>query len=214
MHYERTPEIREKNRQASTGRKHTLKTKEKMKQAALNRKTHSMSGKHHSQETREKISRSAMGNKRAQGSRGWHHSPEARAKISAARHIAKYPPERIEKMKASMIKHVSLNLPKCKCAIHTKYHTSSLAQKMAGLFLYGFSSVIIEHKLGRYIVDAYLPKDNLVFEADGDYWHNLPDIKKHDVKRDKYIFNKFGAYTIRMTEKEINHAFAFHVMGK
>jgi very-short-patch-repair endonuclease len=38
-----------------------------------------------------------------------------------------------------------------------------------------------------YRVDAYMPALRLVCEADGDYWHGLPDVKVRDFYKDQFL---------------------------
>jgi len=44
-----------------------------------------------------------------------------------------------------------------------------------------------QHRVGRFLVDFYLPERNLVIEADGDYWHSLEKNKKNDLKKNRYM---------------------------
>lgn len=55
---------------------------------------------------------------------------------------------------------------------------------------------------GRFIVDAYIPSLNLVVEADGKYWHNLPEIKGKDNAKNAYL-TKCGYNLLRLPEDEI-----------
>lgn len=56
--------------------------------------------------------------------------------------------------------------------------------------------------LNRYKVD-FLIEDCIIIEADGDYWHNLPNIKEKDNKRDvildaeRFIIFRFWEHEIR-----------------
>ena len=53
------------------------------------------------------------------------------------------------------------------------------------------------------IVDFYLPEYRIVIQCDGDYWHNLPNVKERDEKQDRVLsFNGFNVY--RFWEYEIN----------
>jgi len=56
----------------------------------------------------------------------------------------------------------------------------------------------------KFVVDAYIPKFNLVIEADGDYWHNLDRVKKRDRAKNAYL-EKCGFGLLRLTETEINN---------
>lgn len=57
---------------------------------------------------------------------------------------------------------------------------------------------------GKFLVDAYVPKFNLVIEADGDYWHSLPRVMKKDKAENAYL-KKCGYNLLRLSEKEINN---------
>lgn len=57
---------------------------------------------------------------------------------------------------------------------------------------------------GRFVVDAYIPSLNLVIEADGNYWHNLPKIKGKDKAENAYL-TKCGYNLLRLSETEINN---------
>lgn len=57
------------------------------------------------------------------------------------------------------------------------------------------------------IVDFYLPEYRIVIQADGDYWHNLPDRKERDSQQDAVLtFNGFNVH--RFWEHEINESVA------
>ena len=55
---------------------------------------------------------------------------------------------------------------------------------------------------GKFIVDAYIPSLNLVIEADGSYWHNLPKVRGKDKAENAYL-TKCGFKLLRLTETEI-----------
>jgi len=40
--------------------------------------------------------------------------------------------------------------------------------------------------LGSYVADAYI-EPNIIIEVDGEYWHNYPDGREEDRKRDKEL---------------------------
>jgi very-short-patch-repair endonuclease len=44
-----------------------------------------------------------------------------------------------------------------------------------------------QYRIGRYIADFYLPEYNLVIEADGEFWHNLPKMIEKDKRKDAYL---------------------------
>jgi len=56
--------------------------------------------------------------------------------------------------------------------------------------------------LDKYRVDFLIDDDWLVVEADGDYWHRLPNIVEKDIIRDK-ILKENGFITLRFWEHEI-----------
>lgn len=57
---------------------------------------------------------------------------------------------------------------------------------------------------GKYKVDAFVPKHNLVIEADGVYWHSLPRVVKKDKEKNEYFLAN-GYNLLRLTEKEIKN---------
>jgi len=61
-----------------------------------------------------------------------------------------------------------------------------------------------EKRIGKYIADFYIPAQNLIIECDGDYWHSLPDVKKRDKQKDKYL-RKQGYTVKRLPEKVIKN---------
>lgn len=44
--------------------------------------------------------------------------------------------------------------------------------------------------IGPYACDFYVPSANLVIEADGAYWHSLPDNKIRDRRKTTFLLNK------------------------
>jgi len=50
---------------------------------------------------------------------------------------------------------------------------------------------IPQHRIGPYVVDAYIPSSFAVVEAWGDYWHTLPGAPERDIKRIEY-FRQLG----------------------
>lgn len=57
---------------------------------------------------------------------------------------------------------------------------------------------------GHFMVDAYIPKLNLIIECDGEYWHNLPKTIKRDRAKNAYL-KKCGYNLLRLSETEINN---------
>lgn len=62
----------------------------------------------------------------------------------------------------------------------------------------------IQKRIGRYLVDFYLPHLSLVIECDGDYWHSRPGVAEKDKRKDKWL-RKNGYSIIRLTETEIRN---------
>jgi very-short-patch-repair endonuclease len=56
--------------------------------------------------------------------------------------------------------------------------------------------------IGRCIVDFYIPDCNLIIEADGWYWHNKPEVKARDKRRDAWLRSK-GYWVERICEQKI-----------
>ena len=54
-------------------------------------------------------------------------------------------------------------------------------------------------------VDFYLPEYRIIIQCDGDYWHNLENVKERSVRQDKLLtFNGFNVY--RFWEHEIKES--------
>ena len=62
---------------------------------------------------------------------------------------------------------------------------------------------VTQHQIGPWCVDAFVPSLNLVIEADGDYWHSLPNVVVRDKKKTGYL-RKAGYTVARLTETQIN----------
>ncbi len=89
-------------------------------------------------------------------------------------------------------------------AASNKYPTSIEKKVYSELIKRGF--LFEKQKLinGKFLVDAYIPKLNLVIEADGDYWHSLDRVKKRDKAKNAYLA-KCGYNLLRISETEINN---------
>jgi len=61
---------------------------------------------------------------------------------------------------------------------------------------------LAEHRIGPYLADIFLPRQRLVIEADGIYWHSLAAVRKRDVKRDEDM-KRWGYAILRVSEKQI-----------
>lgn len=53
-----------------------------------------------------------------------------------------------------------------------------------------------------YRCDFAVPEAMLIIECDGDYWHNLPGVKRKDAHKDKYL-RACGYTVLRFTESQI-----------
>jgi very-short-patch-repair endonuclease len=60
----------------------------------------------------------------------------------------------------------------------------------------------------KYMADFYLPENNMVIEADGNYWHKYPLGNKIDFIRTKELINK-GYKIIRFWESDIHKRITF-----
>lgn len=57
----------------------------------------------------------------------------------------------------------------------------------------------------KFRLDFLLPEFNIVIECDGDYWHNLPEVKTRDKSKNAYI-RACGYSLYRFWESEINES--------
>lgn len=62
-----------------------------------------------------------------------------------------------------------------------------------------------EQVIGRWVVDFALSDGRTIIEADGDYWHSLPQSIARDVRKDAYLIHH-GYTVLHITESEINNA--------
>lgn len=58
-----------------------------------------------------------------------------------------------------------------------------------------------QHRIGSFYVDFLLP-NNIVIEADGDYWHSRPEVAEKDRRKDAYLTSE-GYRVLHLTESEI-----------
>jgi very-short-patch-repair endonuclease len=65
---------------------------------------------------------------------------------------------------------------------------------------YGADGFETEKAFGSYCADAYTPEDNIVWEADGSYWHRDAD---KDQRRDAFIIDSGVSAVIRFSDKEL-----------
>ena len=101
-------------------------------------------------------------------------------------------PEIIEKIKIARARQIC-----------PKYDTSIEIKVQEALKALGIVFTKHELLLGRYRVDIFI-EPNIVIEADGDYWHNLENVKRIDKDRDYNLINN-GFIVYRFWEHEINN---------
>lgn len=61
-----------------------------------------------------------------------------------------------------------------------------------------------QRPISNKIIPDFFIEPNICIYADGDYWHNLENVKTNDQKINIYL-NKSGYKVIRFTESEINN---------
>ena len=62
-----------------------------------------------------------------------------------------------------------------------------------------------QHIINNYIVDFYIPQNNMVIEVDG-LQHRSPEMKAEDAKRDAELA-RLGISVVRYSNKDINENF-------
>lgn len=55
-------------------------------------------------------------------------------------------------------------------------------------------------RIGRYVVDAYDEQNNVVYEADGSFWHRDKD---REARRDSYLLERGIARVVHLNEKQL-----------
>lgn len=81
---------------------------------------------------------------------------------------------------------------------------SSIEVKMQKLFEGAGLAFTPQFVIGQYVTDFAFPKEKLVVECDGDYWHNLPNQKVKDRRKDGFLKHN-GWKIVRLWEYEINN---------
>jgi len=196
----RSPEVRARMREWMKGHYVSEETKQKLSIRLKGRKiseetrrkmSNSHKGKKLSFETIEKLRQAIKG--RPSPLRGTKRSPDICKRISKGRadSWAKVPKEeRLKRM---------LKLR----AICGKKRPTSIEKAVMGVLEQMGETFKFQYPFGRFVVDFYLPKRNVVIEADGTYWHSIPERQKQDKAKDKYLAS-LGIKVIRITDKEIN----------
>lgn len=87
---------------------------------------------------------------------------------------------------------------------NVKYEATSIEVAMADELDFRGIKNIPQYNLGdKFSLDFLLPEYNIVIECDGDYWHNIPEVKTRDKSKNAYI--KACGYSLyRFWEHEIN----------
>lgn len=81
-------------------------------------------------------------------------------------------------------------------------HPTSLERSVESLLRVLSVMSISQYRVGRYLVDFYLPEYKLVIECDGEYWHSRPGAVQRDKARDRYI-RGLGYRVLRLPERAI-----------
>ena len=197
--YKHTPEALAKMSAAQTGRKRSPETIEKQRAAQRRRWQNpearcGMTGMKHTPETRAKMSAWQKGKK---------HSPEHQAKLDATRRTSenraklsiagrgrKHTPEARTKMGTARVAYLEL---------WPRPVTDMEIALQVFLNVAGFCYVT-QRSFGNRIVDAFVPSHNLVFEADGWYWHQD---KEKESRRDAYLLSRGVAAVIHLGEADL-----------
>lgn len=109
----------------------------------------------------------------------WHHSPKRKAeRIEVARRAGI----------ASILKQAKEN--------------TSIEKAVAEVLQQLRIEYVAQKPLGPFVVDFFIPKAKLVIECDGDYWHNLPEMKERDKRKDGWL-RKQGVRIVRIWEHDI-----------
>lgn len=64
---------------------------------------------------------------------------------------------------------------------------------------YGFEE---QKRFGRYVVDAFVPELNMVFEADGMFWFHHQDAEQ-EARRDAYLVARGAAAVVHLRDEDL-----------
>jgi len=183
-------EYRENHIKAMRGLKLSKETKRKMSEARK--------GKHHSDETKRKI---GLGNK------GKKYSETTKRKISEINKGRKHTKE--EKTELSIIQKKRMENPILREIIlnslklgRSKNINTKIELKLREQIEKNNIKFVHQYELDKFTCDFYLPKYNLLIEADGNYWHNYPHGTKTDEKKNKCAIRN-GYNILHIWENEI-----------
>jgi very-short-patch-repair endonuclease len=184
-------------RKSRKGWKHTKESKLKMS-LKLKGRFGTMKGKHHSEETKRKISELHIGK---------HHSEKSKRKMSLIK-IGKLKSEETKRKisetwnkpeykQFARERRIKIILPQKDTSIEVKIQ-NFLKQLGITFFTHQYIKEI-EH---GYQCDIFIPSMNLVIECDGDYWHKYPIGTEMDYVHTKELIEK-GFKVLRLWEHEI-----------
>src|SRR5579885_592261 len=186
---------------------HTEEHKRKISEGL--RRNNPMRGKHHTQETKDKISQASKGKcyapfdeehkkKISKAHQGMKQSEEHRASVQAY-WDAMTPEERAEKTKYMLLAQPKSHSTSIEIAVWNELESREI----------NFEK---QKRIGRYLVDIYLPERNLVLECDGCWWHGCLEcgydydlhkaFREKDKKRTMYIESK-GYQVIHLWQHDI-----------
>jgi len=61
---------------------------------------------------------------------------------------------------------------------------------------------LAQYPIAGYVLDFYLPDHSITLEADGQYWHTLPDVVARDARRDDAL-RSLGVATVRVSDVDL-----------
>jgi len=201
-HEPHTEETKRKISKANKGKIRTRKMKLKMSEnhADQSGKNNPMYGKKLSKETKLKLSKASSG--KNNGMFGRKQSKKTKRKISQRltgnkNFLGKtHSEETKRKMSKSAIKRLMRDKP--------SLYMNTLPELLLKIILNKHQIKYVHQYNTKcdHLADFYLPSYNLIIEVDGDYWHNLKNIKTRDKRNNKAMKN-LGYNVLRLKEKEI-----------
>lgn len=87
-------------------------------------------------------------------------------------------------------------------ALHRRRGRTSIERTTAELLSALGITFEPQYRIGRFVVDFYVPTSNLVIECDGTYWHSRPGDAERDARRDAWL-SQHGYRVCRLKEIEI-----------
>ena len=158
-------------------------------------------GRHHSNEAKEKIRKSQIGEMNS--FYGKHHTEEAIQNI-VKNHRTNYGPVS-EEVKAKISKTVSERWKDGTLSV-TNYDTSielKVQEQLDEIGVKYIKQKVIYDENRVYVIDFYIPSLKLVIECNGDYWHTRQDRVERDNMLKKYV-ESTGRKIVFIWEHEIN----------